>query len=391
MQVDDPGQFMRATLNALHYLVNLRGMQQLVRAADTDVHKWLQRRTQFERLEEPVFCKVARHFVVVSLRHSQRTDFANPAGEKRALMRKRQAQRARNKRQRMREAQAPAPATPDADELDPADSSASAVSEDSSSSSSSSDEETSDERNERRAHNTVVLGAANLNDANRVLFSIDGVVLRMERVCESAREFVPRSEPLLLGSNVPLAQRVHAAADYHIVLLVHTGFSTAQFNEARQRAQALVCKERQKRASAFGATASDKLRGHVFFVLWGKDFHPQSGKHYKRVQRTLRTLNDNSVKTDNVTYEAWSVHELQFDFTDQERVPTHRALTREQAIACEPLLGKIPLSEHRRILDTDPQARAHGFRAGQLLRIERADIKLAGRAVSYAAVARAEL
>lgn len=70
MQVDDAGQYLRSTLNALHYLVNLRGMQQLVRAADTDVHKWLQRRNQFERLEEPVFCKVARHFVVVSLRHA---------------------------------------------------------------------------------------------------------------------------------------------------------------------------------------------------------------------------------------------------------------------------------------------------------------------------------
>jgi len=387
MQVDDPGLFLRSTLTALRYLVELRGMQQLLRDADTDAHKWLQRRRQFERLEEPVFCKVARHFVAVSLRHAQRTDFADPVGEKREILRKRARERARKKRERARQE---APAAPDPDDRDPADSSTSAVSEDLSSSSSS-DEEMSDERNERRVHNTMVLGASNLNDANRVLFSIDGAVLRIQRVCESAREFVPRSEPVLLGSNVALERRVHAAADYHIVLLVHTGFSTAQFNEARQRAQALVCKERRARASAFGATAGDELRAHVFFVLWGKDFHPQRGQHYKRVQRTLRTLNDNALKKDSVTYEAWSVHELQFDVTDQERVPVHRALTREQAIAEEPLLGKIPLSEHRRILDTDPQARAHGFRAGQLLRIERADIKLAGRAVSYAAVARGEI
>lgn len=307
-------------------------------------------------------------------------------GEKRALARQRTEQRARLKRQRAQQSAAPAP--PDSDDPDSDDSSAERDE------ASSSDEETSDERQERHQHNAVVMAAANRNEPARALLSIDGAVLRLERVCASAREFVPRSEPLLLGSNVALERRVHEAADYHIVLLVHTGFTTAQVNKARQRAQTLVSSERQKRARAFGATpaaANRQLRAHVFFVLWGKDFHPQSGQHYKRVQRTLRALNDNSVKTDNVIYEAWSVHELQFDVTDQERVPTHRALTREQAIACEPLLGKIPLSEHRRILDTDPQARAHGFRAGQLLRIERADIKLAGRAVSYAAVARSEL
>src|SRR6056297_2372271 len=380
MQVDDPGRFLRSSLNALRYLVELRGMRQLRRDDDDDidVQQWLRRHEQLERLEEPVFARVARHFVAVSLRHARRTDFAEPVGEKRALARKRAQTRKRKKRARARQTSSAAAAAADDDDA------SSAVDEDES--------ETSEERALREEQHRAVHAVSRDAPRNRVLFAIDGALLRMERVCEQAREFVPRSEPLLLGSNVARERRVHAAADYNLVLLVHSGFTTAQVNEARQRAWLALERERERRARAFGAWASpEALRAHVFLVLWGSAFHPQSGQHYKRVQRTLRTLNDAAPRTDNVTYEAWSVDELQFDVTQHESVPTHRALTREQALAIDPLLGKVPLHEHRRILDTDPQARAHGFRAGQLLRIERADIKLAGRAVSYAAVVRAEL
>jgi len=368
MQVDDPGQFMRATLQAAHYLVALRGMAQLVRAGDTDLRGWLARRERIERLEEPLFVEAARHFVALCVRHERRTEFVPPA--------KRRAAGRRKTRRRKRSGRGRRPAVVD-DESDDEDGAGGGGGGD----------EDSEERDERRARAWAVRKSGSESDTRQQLVAVDGRQCLIERLCDSMREFVPRVEPFLFGSNAPLEQRVHAAADYHLVALMHTGFSSAETTRALNRGIEFLNAQREAKKAAFGATDARHVRTHLFVVLWGDIFHPVRGSRYRHVQREMRVLNDRYAESHAITFEAWSAVELQFDVTKHERVPTHTALADPTA---DSRVASIPVEDHRRLLDTDPQARAHGFRAGQLLCFERADIKLAGRTTGYAAVVRDE-
>jgi hypothetical protein len=334
MQVCDAGRALRATLNAASFLIELRGYTQLRPDESTlDIAKLLARRETIEALEPELFKVVAESFVCGSLRHAARRKFAYTG----ASGRRRNSNNA------------------DVD-----------------------DSETVDASLARRVR---VSGGWRLQ-----AIRVGAQVMVASQLVKSAAAFSDALEPYIFENRRPLAERTHAALDYDLALLVHTGLTMAQTNRAIECAIRYSVKLREDHAERMGVA---KIGVRVFLVLWGDTFHPTRGTQYRTLQRDVGQMNDLYSGETGVSLEAWSVFELQYDATKHHLAPQFTALNDAEASA-ERALRNVSRTDHRQMLDSDVQARARGFDVGQLVAVDRCDLGLGGHSRSYVVVGRAD-
>ena len=350
MQVSDAGKLLRSTLQASKFLMTYRGMQPLMNTRDElDVASWLKRREALEDMDEELFDEIAHTFVAEMLEHDHKhlmLDRVVAAREKRAAKKKAKAKKSRRRRN-------------------------------------SDDEEASadDDDDDEAPEEIPSL------DGLKSGLHMQGKIYSIPRLVGNYAEFMPHLYPLVFGCASTPDKRRHNKLDYRLALLVHTGRSMKEYKMTLKKVVDRLHRLRLKLGGEFGfeGAAAATMPCRIVVVLWGAPFHPKSGKLYDGVQKSILEFNAAQVACNsNVTVEAWSVVELQYDVTEHEDVG--RAYTVIDDPSAVPELRTIKNHQFAYIRVNEPQARARDLRIDQLVRVDRSDFDMAGQSHDYRVV-----
>jgi len=311
MQVSDAEQLMRSTLRAGDILQRLRGMVPVgMDGIDIDLGAWLLRADAIELLGEQAHKDVARAFFIEMLSHATKS----------ALF--------------------------DGNDDD-------------------------DNDNEKR---TSLVGeeavrarraVSRTRPDQQAMVMPDGIYIP-ERLMADYRLFVSRLHPLVFVAACEPPR--HRGLCYKLALVIHTGHRLIWTKEAILRGLDRLRQLRQVHAVTLGGA---DCNARLFVIVWRDEFHPLKGKQ-TTVLRTSVAEIAKQVASENLTIEMHNVIELQYDATNNERVPKHTPVDR----ITEPGIATIADAELPTLLLADVQVRLYDFAPGQIVRIERKDLEL---------------
>lgn len=354
---------MRSTLQAAHIMVNLRGMTPLSSGGDDiPLSLWLEQREMIESLEEQVFEDTASIFAMQMLYYDnkhvllERVDELVPKQKKK----KKKKKKAKSKRGSRKRRVGDVASDDDDDGVH--------------TSSSSSDDED---------HEGANASKQITEEKGGYVLHSNGNVYSISRMLSSVSEFVPHLCPLVFGCIKPLERRPHMLLTYPLAVVVHIDEGVAAVNLAVKNILTRLAVVRRERASMFGYTDAnaDVMPCRVMLILWGAGFAPKNGRQYKSLRANIASINRAQRDSgNNITFEMFSVIELQADLSKHEDAGTYEAIADPSTV---PELSTIKSHQFRYLRDTDRVARLYDFQPGQIVRALREDFELGGTTYDY--------
>lgn len=359
MQVSDAGMLMRATLQASKILIEYRGMMPLMRSAnELDVRPWLARRSAIEELDEELYEEVANTFVAEMLDHQHKQVVLGRIADARArrvsAKKKKKPKKKKSKARAGRKRRTAADEDDDEEEEDE-------------------EEEEPDEDDESDDQPQEVL------DGGQYVIRMQGETYAIHRLVSDYQQFMPHLYPLVFGCVTPSERRPHPLLDYRLAVIVHTGRDVKTVNATLKSIIVRIDRLRTERSHVFGFDAAHaaNMPCRVLVVLWGSSFFPKTGKSYNMIRNGVKQLNvaQREPGGGNITFEAYSVLELQTDIGEHEDVSTYEVVRDPGAV---PELRTIKPHQFPYMRDAEPQAKLRDYRPGQVVRITRRDFDMGG-------------
>jgi len=205
----------------------------------------------------------------------------------------------------------------------------------------------------------------------------------LEKLLESHFTFVPYIKPLLFErlKNEP---RLHDGIKYSLMLIVHTCANVTETLVMLKKCHKKILLERSEKFERLGYETEKEVCCRILLLGWGNIYKSSTERNYRDMKASLAELN--RIDHSGVSYEFFSVEELQHDITkgnaEQFVVLNEKNTSAEERAR----LRTIETHQMRRLETTDPQAAIRDFVVGQRVRIQRSHVHLGAGSVEYAQV-----
>lgn len=357
MQVSDAGMLMRATLQASKILIEYRGMMPLTRSDnELDVRPWLARRSAIEELDEELYEEVANTFVAELLDHQHKQVVLGRIAD--ARTRRKNARKPKKKTKKKAAKRKSRKRHIDSDE------------EEEEQEEPDDDDALSEEDDDE--HREIL-------DGGQYVIRMQGETYAIHRLISDYQQFMPHLYPLVFGCVTPSERRPHPMLDYRLAAIVHTGRDVKTVNATLKSIIVRIDRLRAERSSVFGfdAARATSMPCRVVVVLWGSSFFPKTGKSYNMIRNGVKQLNIAQRESGggNITFEAYSVLELQTDIGEHEDVGSYEVV-RDPSVV--PELRTVKPHQFPYMRDSEPQAKLRDYRPGQIVRVTRRDFDMGG-------------